>query len=362
MKVALAYDWANQIGGAERIVAAIGKIFPQADLFTSIHHPKNAPWTKQFSQVTTSFIQKLPGGVSDHRRYFFLQPLAFESFSFDGYDLVISVSSFAGKGIVTKPNTCHINYCLTPPRFLWEKRFRHSTISRSPFLLSLAKKVDFQLAQRPDSIFTISKNVAQKIKRFYRRQAQVIYPGVDTDKFRPAQKIRRGNFFLIVSRLVEYKRVDLAIKATNRLNLPLIIIGQGRELRRLKRLAGPLVKLLGRQPDKKLINYYQRCQAVICPQEEDFGLVALEAQACSTPVISLDRGGARETIINGKTGKLFYPQTTKALMKVLKQFSPAKYRPENCRQNALSFSQKKFLVEFGGKVLSAYDQYRKENN
>lgn len=343
MKTAIIYDWATRKrGGAERVLQSIAEIFPNSDLFTSVYNADKADWAKQFKSIKTSFLQKIPGPLKYSRICGPLMPMAFEQFDFDGYDLVISVTSWPAKAIITKPETKHICYCLTPPRYVWQREFS----TNFKYFLSLPLRCfDFFYGQRPDFILTISRYVAGRIKKFYRRQAEVIYPGVDIKKFVLNSKEFRAKddeYFLLISRLVPYKKVDLAIKAFNQLGFKLKIVGSGRQKQKLKRLASHNIEFLGNVSENKLISLYQNAQALIMPQIEDFGLIALEAQACGCPVIAYQRGGALETIVENETGIFFSKQKPESLIKAINKFKKLKFHPQTCRENALKFSLEKF--------------------
>ncbi len=350
MKVALVYDRVNKIGGAERVLETLHQIFPQAPLYTAVYNPETAPWAKKF-QVIPSFLNKVPLAKKQHEIYPYLMPLAFESFDFSEYDLVISVTSEAAKGIITKPETLHLCYCLTPTRYLWSgykdyfrnRAFRFLT---KP-IVNYLRSWDRIAAQRPDAFLAISQNVQQRIKQYYGRDSEIIYPPLDIEKWSPGEKTE--DYFLIVSRLdFGYKKVDLAIEAFNQLQLPLKIVGDGREKKRLKRKAGENIEFLGQLTDRELLGYYQRSQAVIFPQEEDFGLVPLEAQASGRPVIAYRKGGALETVVEGETGLFFASQTPGALVKVVRSFKAIKFKPQAFRQNVVKFSQERFKKEIEG--------------
>jgi len=349
LKVALVYDWLDSWGGAERVLLLFHKIFPTAPLYTSIYNSRKAPWAKAF-QIETSFLQRMPLSQKKRRYYTPLFPVAFENFNFDQYDLVISISGFAAKGIVTKPHTNHICYLLTPTRFLWsgQKDYLSNNFQKrlSGPILRYLKKWDKIAAQRPDQMIAISKTVAQRCQKYYQRKIdQIIYPPVDINKFKINRKTapQKSNFFLLVSRLEAYKKTDLAIKAFNNLGWNLKIIGQGTQLRKLKKIAKSNIEFLGHLTDKQLLSYYQTCQGVICPQKEDFGLVPLEAQACGKPVVAYERGGAKETIIKDKTGVFFNPQNKNALIKTLLKFNTNNYNKNDCRKNAERFDEEKFI-------------------
>ncbi len=360
-RVAIVYDWVNQIGGAERVLEAIHQIWPKAPLFTSVYDPNKADWAQKFPSVKASFLQRLPGTKRYYHLFAPLIPIAFEQFRFDHYDLVISITSGPAKAIITKPETCHICYCLTPPRQFWQKQFLPQSWL-FPWLAPLRAQ-DYFLSRRPDYFLTISHYVAQRIKKFYQREAVVIHPGVDLTRFKPAahQSKKRERYFLVVSRLVNYKRIDLVIKVFNQLGWRLKIIGSGREEKKLRKMAGQNIVFLGQVDDQRLVREYQYCQAVIFPQEEDFGLVPIEAQACGRPVIALARGGALETIIPGETGEFFFPQEESELFKLLKGFDLGKYSPQACYQNACRFSLKNFVLSFKNRVAELMADYQQQN-
>jgi glycosyltransferase involved in cell wall biosynthesis len=373
MRVALVYDRVNKWGGAERVLLSLKKLFPRAPLYTAVYNPKTAPWAKDF-EVIPSFLQKFPLARSRHEFYPWLTPLAFESFDFDQFDIVISITSAEAKGIITKPKTLHLCYCLTPTRYLWSGRFDYS---RSPgfgaldflargslrVLTPYLTKWDKVASQRPDYYLAISRNVQKRIKKYYHRDAEVIYPPVDLKKFKLSTINYQltSNYFLVVSRLVPYKKIGIVVEAFNKLGWSLKIIGVGSQLNRLKKIAGPKIEFLGQLTDQELLRYYYSCQAVICLQEEDFGLVPLEAQACGKPVVSFKGGGALETIIEGKTGEFFYPQTPQALFKLLKRFRPQKYEPRDCRKNAAKFDQEVFIKKFKKEVEKKWETFQKAN-
>lgn len=349
MRIALVYDRVNhQWGGAERVLEALHEIWPQAPLYTSVYHPAGAPWAKKI-QVMTSFLQKIPLARRHHELFPWLMPLAFESFKFDNYDVVISVTSEFAKGIITKPETLHLCYCLTPTRYLWS----HYDDYFPPSLLRLAswpvvkylRQWDRIAAQRPDEYFAISQTVQKRIKKYYGRESEVVYPGINVQKFK-SLKVQNSNYFLVVSRLVESKRVDLVIQAFNKLGWGLKIIGTGRQEKRLKRMAGPTVEFLGQLTDRELISYYQNCRALIAAQEEDFGLAILEVQAAGKPVIAYQGGGVTETAMAAKTGVFFQEQTVEALIKSLKKFPSLKFKESDCQRQAAKFRLEIFKKKF----------------
>jgi len=375
MKVALVYDRANKWGGAERVLLALHKLFPDAPLYTAVYDRQKTPWADVF-KVKTSFLQNLPFATR-HELYAVLMPLAFESFSFDGFDLVISVTSEAAKGIITKPKTLHICYCLTPTRYLWSG---YKDYFKNPFFRFISKPAvsylrawDKIAAQRPDAYIAISKEVQGRIKKYYGRESVVVYPPVtlvdgrrwkiedsnlkmedrrliypqaSTLKNLPSTFYHPSSYFLIVSRLVPYKRIDIAIRAFNKLKLQLKIVGIGSDENRLRSIAHPNIEFLGYLTERELVRYYKGCRALVFPGIEDLGLTILEAQSFGKPVIAFRGGGALETVIEDKTGEFFYPQTEEALIKKIKEFKISKYDPLKCIKNAERFSYARFRKEF----------------
>jgi glycosyltransferase involved in cell wall biosynthesis len=348
MRVALVYDRVNKWGGAERILLALHAIFPKAPLYTSVYNRKTAPWADVFT-VHASFLQKIPLALRHHEVFFPLMPHAFEQFDFSNYDLVISVTSESAKGIVTKPQTKHICICLTPTRYLWsgyDEYFKkqHFKIMTKP-LISYMRAWDTIAADRVDQFIAISKEVQTRIKKYYKRESIIVYPPVtlktkEMSTFIPSQK----NYFLVVSRLsrfTEYKHVDLAIKAANKLSLPLKIVGDG-DIPYFKKMAGKTVEIVGRVSDADLISYYRYCRALIFPGKEDFGLVMVEAQNFGKPVIAFRAGGALEIIKEEKTGLFFDKQNVDALCTTLERFKKKSYNMLVCMENAQRFSFEKF--------------------
>lgn len=349
MRVALVYDHINRFGGAERVLLVLHEIWPEAPLFTSVYDPKRAFWAKDF-EVKASFLQFFPFAKTFHEIYPLFIPLAFESLKFENFDLVISVSANGAKGIITKPSCFHLCYCLTPTRYLWHdyETYFDNSLKKLIFYpaIKYLRKWDKIAAFRPDKIVAISETVKKRIKNYYHCDSIVIYPPVDLEKFHPGKESQKKDYFLVVSRLVKYKKTDLVIQAFNKLGWELKIVGIGPEYSNLKKIAKKNIKFLGQLTDKELLHYYQNCQAVIFPQEEDFGIVPLEAQACGKPVIAYGRGGALETVLGGKTGEFFYPQTVAALTEKLLEFRGKQYLAADCINQAKKFSKEKFKEKF----------------
>jgi glycosyltransferase involved in cell wall biosynthesis len=290
--------------------------------------------------------------------------LVFENFDFSAFDVVISSTAHFAKGIIVKPGTLHICYCHTPPRFLYhyQTEVNRRKIWYLAPILSLMDNYfrvwDYAAAQRVDWFLTNSENTAQRIRKFYRRDADIIYPPVEMKKFEP-EKSKQESYFLIVSRLAQYKRIDLAIEACNKLGLPLKIIGMGRDEKRLQRMAGNTVEFLGQEKDDTIAEYYNNCQAFIFPGEDDFGITPVEAMSFGKPVIALGKGGALETVVAGKTGEFFSQESAESLMMVLKNFHREKYDPRDCRDRAELFSKDRFQKKFSDFVTEKWETFQK---
>lgn len=359
MRVAIVCSWLNQYGGAERVLEAIKSLYPDAPIYTSIFWPEVLPEFYRSWDIHVSVLDRLPLIHRHHRLFLPLYPLAFETFDLSNYDVIISVTSAFAHGIVTNPQALHICYCLTPARFLWdyENYVRREGIARalkllSPFVLRGLRQWDRLAADRVDEFVAISEEVARRIAKYYRRPSRVIYPPVETARFKPSEE--RGDYFLIISRLVPYKRIDLAVEAFNRLGLPLVIIGDGRDRAALERMAQSNIHFLGRISDSETSAYLARCRAFIFPGEEDFGIAPLEAQAAGRPVIAYAGGGALETIQSGVTGTFFYPQTADALAEAVAAFDETRYDPIEIRRHAENFDVSVFRQHFRDFVQSCY--------
>jgi glycosyltransferase involved in cell wall biosynthesis len=349
MKVALVHDYLNQMGGAERVVMAFHEMFPNAPIYTSIYDPQRVDPAFRSMDIRTSFMQKFPGVTKHHQPYLPFYPIAMEQLDLRGYDLVLSSSSAFAKGVITRPETVHICYCHTPMRWCWNydeyvEREHLGKIARSilPFLITQLRVWDQTSAARVDHFIANSPIVAERIRKYYRRDAVYIPPPVDASRFPFDPALQPDDYFLILSRLVPYKRIDLAIQACNQLQLPLAIIGTGRDLEQLKRLAGPTIRFLGRLSDEQVVHYYTHCRAFIFPGEEDFGITPLEAQACGRPVIAYGAGGALASVIDGVTGSFFHEPTVDSLATVLATFDERRFNPSIIHNHALEFDTPRF--------------------
>jgi glycosyltransferase involved in cell wall biosynthesis len=371
-KVALVHDWLTGMRGGERCLEVFCELFPDADLFTLIHRRGAVSPTIERMAIHTSMLQHIPLAKRHYRHLLPILPFAIKQFRMTDYDLILSSSHAVAKGVRRRHPTFHLCYCFTPMRYIWDQspmyfpRERFSPVSWALLqaMLRYLRAWDINTARRVDAFIATSNNIAAKIQTYYNRTSNVIPPPVDCGFFEPARSPQRerASFFLVVSALVPYKRVDLAIEAFNRLRLPLVVIGTGPERQRLERIAAPEIRFLGWQPDEVVRDYYRRCRALIFPGEEDFGIVPLEAQACGRPVIAFGKGGALETVIAlnhpmvercpdaAPTGVFFYEPTAEALcdaVSVFQQHATA-FSPEAMRGNALRFNRPVFTEKIKG--------------
>jgi len=350
MKVALVYDRVNKFGGAERVLLALHKIFPDAPLYTLVYSKSSAPWASVFNVIPT-FINNLKFLRNKHEWLAPVASLAFESLDLKKYDVIISITSSDAKAVITKPGQLHICYCLTPTRYLWSGKKEYETdkkIKLSPkWLQKYFRTTDLLISKRPDKYIAISNEVKSRIKKYYYRESSVIYPPIE-DKFYSNNISPQDKrlYYLIVSRLVPYKKVDVAIEAFNKLKKPLVVVGIGSELKHLKKIAGETITFTGAVEDGELIDLYKNAKAVIFPQEEDFGLVPIESQACGTPVIAFGKGGALETVKKDTTGVFFDEQSPESLSKAVIRFECLSISRENCQKNARLFSFENFKKNF----------------
>ncbi len=348
MKVALVHDYLNQYGGAERVLEAFTQIFPQAPIYTLLYDEEKTGYAFKNRKIRTSFLQKIPLLKSHHRPFLMLMPLAIEQFDLSDYDLVLSDSASYAKGVITSPKTVHLCYCHTPIRYAWDdshkyiEEFGYPGLVRKfiPFFMNYIRLWDEQAAQRVDKFIANSHFVAQRIKKYYHREAEVIPPPVKTSLFYLANQPAR--YFLMVGRFLSYKRFDLAVEVFNQLGWPLKIVGDGPERKRLERRAKPNIEFVGLVSDKKLKDYYAHCQAFIFPQEEDFGITAVEAMAAGRPVIAYQAGGALEIVEEGITGLFFKEQTNDCLAETIRKFKSVDFNSQLIREKAMKFDQENF--------------------
>jgi glycosyltransferase involved in cell wall biosynthesis len=374
LRVALIHYWYVRRRGGERVLDVMAEMFPQADLFIMVAEPNNMPPATAAHKLTTSFLQRIPGAKRHYRKMLPLFPLALESFNLDDYDLVISHEAGPAKGVLTRSRTLHVNYCHSPMRYVWEM-YQDYKLQAPGGRLGRAfysacshyvRQWDASAATRVDHFIASSSNAAARIRKYYRRDSTIVYPPVDLARFAPAAS--REDYYLVVSPLVAYKRVDLAIEACNQLGRRLVVIGAGEEMPRLAKLAGPTIELLGNQSDAVVREHYSRCRAFLFPGEEDIGLTPIEAQASGAPVIAFGSGGALETVQGvyadepfrpGATGIFFRYQAPDSLRDAILAFEAAE--PEF---NALAlvataerFSTERFKASFSIELQRCCDEF-----
>ncbi|MBL7133469.1 MAG: glycosyltransferase [Phycisphaerae bacterium] len=355
MRVALVHDWLTGMRGGEKVLSVLCRLLPDADLFTLIHTPGACDRSIERMRIITSCLNDLPWVERYYRCLLPVMPLAVESLDLEGYDLIISSSHCVAKGIIRPPESLHVCYCHTPMRYAWSQAEQyHQTMG----LLGLALRAvrgylrawDRRSAGHVDCFIANSHNVGRRILRSYGRHSEVVYPPVDTDLFSPGRKPRE-DFYLMVTAMAPYKRVDQAVLAFSRLGRRLVIIGRGQQSRQLMKNATENISFLGWQSDEVVRDHYRRCRALIFPGEEDFGMVPAEAMACGAPVISYRGGGAGETVLdvdapdpNGPTGLLYGPQTPEALAAAVKRFEQVEhcFAPRHAANWARRFSGRTF--------------------
>jgi glycosyltransferase involved in cell wall biosynthesis len=369
MRVALVHDHLAQDGGAEKVLKVLCEIFPEAPIYTLLYEPENASKNFKDKKIETSIIQRLPGGVKHYKWYLPFMPMAVEFFDLTSYDLVISDASAFAKGVITSTETLHICYCHTPTRYLWSDT--HSYINELnynkyfkkliSYMMSSLRTWDRQAADRVDSYIANSKFVARRISKYYKRESTVIYPPVDVDKFSIADEV--GDYYLIGGRLAPYKRVDIVVEAFKQTGQKLKVFGDGIDMDRLKKIAGDSanIEFVGRVDDEEKAKLYSKCLAFINPQEEDFGITAVEAMAAGRPVIAFNRGGACETVKSKVTGEFFYEQKTESLVRLLKNFDPKSFNSKIIREHALTFSRDRFKQEMKSYIQHEYQKFAKNS-
>jgi glycosyltransferase involved in cell wall biosynthesis len=342
VKVALVHDYLMQgMRGAERVLLTLHAIYPEAPVYTLMYDPESFGDALPDWEVRTSFLQPLR---RMHKRLLWLMPRATESLDLSGYDVVISSSSAWVKSVIPRNGAVSICYCYSPPA------------ARGPVRPSLPalRRWDARTAQRVHHYVAISEVVRQRIRKYFGRDSHIIYPPVETSRFAPSTE--QDDYFLIVSRLNAQKCVDLAVEAFNELKLPLLVIGDGPELEKLKSMAGPTVTLAGQRSDEEVAERMARCRAFLMPQEEDFGIAAVEAQAAGRPVIAYRAGGATETVVEGDTGLFFGEHTPASLAEAVRRFEGMSFSQDGCRANALTFDTSRFVREWRAFVASKCPQ------
>ncbi len=367
LRVALIHEWLITLGGSDRVLLALHDVFPKAPVFVALHALGQLPESFRRLDVRGTWLQCFPGATRRHRWLVPLMPFAFARLNLRGYNVIVSSSHACAKGVVVPPGAIHVCYCHTPMRYAWD--LPQEYLAATPAIvrpvaraaLAWLRQWDRATAQRVDYFIANSHFVAGRIREHYGREATVIYPPVDTEFFTPSEGAarppiplsrptsRKGpeerDFYLVVSRLVGYKRVDLAVEAFNELGRPLVVVGDGPERTRLEALARRNVRVLGEVSDAVLRGYYRQCRALIFPGEEDFGMVPVEAQACGRPVIAYGRGGALESVVDGVTGMFFNEQTPEALAAAVRSADGVRWDGATIRRHAQRFSHQRFVTE-----------------
>lgn len=364
MRVALVHDHLGQDGGAERVVRIWQKMFPEAPLYTLVYHPNHAHPEFRGTKIHTSFLQRLPAGSTRYQWYLPLMPTAVERYDLSEYDVVLSSAASFAKGVLTKPNTLHLSYIHSPTRYLWSDSQRYvdelpySRLLRSiaPIFLTRIRMWDYLAAQRPDVLLANSKVVQGRIRKYYKRSSDILYPPVDVSRFHLGTG--KGQYYLAGGRLVTYKRFDIVIKAFNQLGLPLKIYGSGPAQAELRSMAHSNIEFLGRVDDKDLPGLYADAIAFLNPQEEDFGITVVEAMAAGRPVIAYAAGGALETIKSGVSGVFFEDQDWEALANTIIRFKTEEFQPKAIRAVAEAFSTEKYMTTFRDTITEAYQHHQ----
>jgi glycosyltransferase involved in cell wall biosynthesis len=350
MKVAIIHYWLIGMRGGEKVIEALCRMYPDADIFTHVYVPEAISDVINRHNVRTTFIGSLPQAARLYRNYLPLMPIALEQIDLRGYDLIISSESGPAKGIIPPPGSVHICYCHSPMRYLWnmfhDYRERTGPIKRMlmPPVAHYLRMWDVISAGRVDHYIANSNTVADRLQRYYQRESKVIAPPVDVDAFEVVSDNDRGDYYLMVGELVAYKRPELAIHAFNRMRRRLIVIGGGEMLDAVRKLAGPTVTVMGSQPFSVLRHHYARCRALIFPGEEDFGIVPVEAMASGRPVIAFGRGGATETVVPNLSGILFYEQTPEAIIDAECRFRCLRFSADKIVAHAKTFRSDRFVA------------------
>ncbi len=366
-KVALVHDWLTGRRGGEKVLEIFAELYPEAPIYTLIHIPGSQHPSLESREIHTSFIQRLPFLKKRYRSYLPLFPLAVELFDLQEFDLILSTSHCVAKGAIPRPDALHISYIFSPMRYAWNQYFAYFSpeklgwLSRRvvPPVLHRLRIWDTVACHRVDHFAADSAAVASRIRRYYGRSAEVVYPPVDTAFFQPGDA-GGEDYYLIVSALVPYKRIDLAVEAFRMRKEKLKIVGQGPELTRLKRSAPPNVRFFGSVSDEELRTLYQGARALIMPGEEDFGINSLESQACGVPVIAFARGGALETVNEGRTGLFFSQLTTASLLDALDKFQTMTFNRQEIRENAEGFARPVFQARIAAFIQDKWSEFQEQ--
>jgi len=351
-KIAIVHDFLTYFGGAERVLMSLHKLYPNAPIYTLLYDKNKMQQYFPEAKIKSSFLNKFPKFFKKRKKYLLpFMPTAAETFDLRDFDIIISSSSSFAKGIITKPKAIHICYCHTPTRFLWDWHYNYLKENKIKgikkiFILPILHYLrmwDKSAADRVDYFIANSEHTAKRIRKFYGRESEVIYPPCVTKSPQPPLQKReqRNNYFLIISRLSPYKKIDIAVEAFNKLELPLVIIGEGSDRKRLEKMANKNIEFLGFQSEEKIKQYYENCYAFIFPGEDDFGITPIEAMSFRKPVLAYRKGGALETIIEGETGEFFDDPIPEILADGVRRLKNNynKYNSEKIRKQAEKFSE-----------------------
>jgi glycosyltransferase involved in cell wall biosynthesis len=359
--IALVHDFLVDLRGADRVFLAIADIWPDAPIYTAVYDERGTEGRFAHRDVRTSFLQRLHPKASTFRSLLPLYPSAIESFDLSGYDLVLSSSSAWAHAVICDEHSTHVSYCYNPFRYAWNDRERTLANAPDPISRMVLRGVlrrwrqwDWIAAQRVDRYLTISNTARERIRHYWGRDATIVHPPVDTERFAPAKP---EGYYLVLSELMRHKQIDIAIQAFNRLRLPLVVVGDGPDGRRLRRMAGPTIQFAGRVPDPEAASLLARCRALVVTAVEEFGLAAVEAQAAGRPVISVGAGGALETVIEGETGA-FWRGGPEQLAAAVAAFDTEAVDPDTCVSNAERFSRARFRTRMPREVKRALDGER----
>jgi glycosyltransferase involved in cell wall biosynthesis len=370
MKLALVHDWLNQIGGAEDVLATLVEQYSDSPIYTSIYAPDIMPDVYQTWDIRTLWMDKLPAIYRHHQPYLPFYPVAWSGLQLDDVDVILSNKSGFCHGVgFDASKTVHVCYCLAPTRYVWqldayiarEGLGKVAQMGLRP-LIAMMKRWDYNAAQKVTHFIAISTEIQERIQRYYERDSVVIYPPVDTERFKPVAQDEVEDYFLVVSRLIPYKRIDLAIEAANRLGVKLKIGGRGRDIERLQSLAGENVEFLGFVPDEELPHLMAKAKAFVFPGLEDFGITPVQSQAAGRPVIAFEGGGALDTVLAGKSGEHFAEQTVESLVEVMRDFDAQKYDPVWMRQHALKFDTQVFNQQIDAFMAQALEAHRQQES
>lgn len=367
VKVALIHDWLVSFGGSEQVLLSLSQLFPDAPIYTSLYDKSKLPEPFHNLKVITSGLQKFPGALSRHRLMLPLMPYAFEQFDLSQYDLVISSSHACAKGVITSPYTCHISYIHSPIRYAWD--LYHSYLEHEgvkglkrkviAYLLHELRKWDQLSSMRVDAYICNSTYVQKRIRKYYRRESTIIHPPVSIENA-PDNK-EKESFYIVFSRLVSYKRIDLAVKVFNELGKPLVVIGDGPQRKKLEHMANQNIQFSGFVTEEQKWRYLSRAKALIYPGIEDFGIIPVEAQAAGCPVIAFSKGGIQDTVIPDKTGVMFKEQTVESLKKAILEFENKSFQQDDLKQFVRQFSKEEFNRKIFQFIQSTYNRFQSFN-